>query len=340
MVHTRRSAELPFKITIKRNPSNKTQTIPKKDISTSSQVHSSTHPPTPFIDRIYVTLKVPNKEDGVAMYSACWTAFADTNLFQQVRHSKGFLKAYRIKLGSVVDAAKWPFYECAYEDKCITRVRIDFIPVDLGQVGMSELHLALLALMDSGWAYFVENGHVSRLDVAVDFPEIEMDEFHYLPKQGATTKQWSRDGKLQTYQHGKARSSHTSIYNRKAKRISQKKPWAGKQGVRVERRLKGQNFPLKGLANLSNPFANMAMLKRYISPPPSEAKAYIWSYFMSTVEMKGMSAALAELPPQKQTAYRKHLKTNGVGWWDVEAIWHGWTPMLDELNISKASAWY
>ena len=49
-------------------------------------------------------------------------------------------------------------------------------------------------------AYFVEHGRVTRIDVAVDFPEGTTSTSC---RSGATTRQWRVNGKLQTYTHGK-----------------------------------------------------------------------------------------------------------------------------------------
>jgi hypothetical protein len=301
--------------------------------------HSDHKVPTPFIDRLTVTVKVPTKSDGFEMFKAMHLAFADSKVFHHAKHSKGYKWARRIALDSVVASAKWPFYEIDYEDKCVTRLRIDFVPVDLGLTGMQDLNLELTTLMNNGWGYIATHGRISRLDVAVDFPDVEMDQFHFLPKKGATTKQWSSDGKLQTYQHGKAKSSHTSIYNRKAKRIAQGKPWAGKQGIRVERRLINPGIAVTALPELLCAFSGIDMVQRHIGPPITEQKPYIWHLFQNASEHMGMEAALGLLRVDKRKAYRKHLKANLVDWWDEDAIWAGWPKMLSDLKIANPYAW-
>jgi hypothetical protein len=331
---------LPFKITINGLPSNKTQTLGENSLEEPDQKQPDGKPASPFIDRLSIVLKVPGPEAGHDMYNAFISTYEWPGFFAKAKPSQGFNKAVRIKLDSVVDAKKWPFYECAYQDKCVTGVRIDFVPVDLGPDGMLELHSALIGFMDNGWAYFVEHGHISRLDVAVDFTEAKMDEFHFLPKQAATTKQWSQKGKLQTYQHGNPKGHHTSIYDRKAKRIAQKKSWVGKDGIRMERRMRWLHLPLKDLPTLANPFSDMAMVERNMQPPLSEPKEYIWQLFLNAAEHMGLTAALALLPIEKRTAYRKHMKSHGLTWWDVDAIWEGWKPMLSDLKIAQANAWF
>lgn len=78
-------------------------------------------------------------EDGQDMFKAFHSAVQDKTGFTQTRCSKGFNRAVRLKLDSVVDAQKWPFYEIAWVDHCVTRARIDFVPVDLALDGMIDL---------------------------------------------------------------------------------------------------------------------------------------------------------------------------------------------------------
>ena len=187
----------------------------------------------------------------------------------------------------------------------------------------------------------VEHGRISRLDVAVDFPDASMNDFHFLPAQAATSTSWSQAGTLQTFQHSKSTGNCTSIYDRGAKRKAQGKGWQGKVGVRVERRLRNPKVDLHGLPSLANPYADMNMVKRVVEPPQTDTKQpYIWSLFMDAAATIGLPAALARLPVKKRTAYRKHLAKHLQPWWDAEASWAGWPTMLAELKIANANAWY
>jgi len=176
----------------------------------------------PFIDRISVTLKVPEGEEAYLIHSNIWTQLDDTAVFVQAKKTAKYRRAWRIKLPSIVNAAHWPHFQYAYEGKTATGLRIEFVPADLGYEGLLELHSILTSIMPNGWAYFIEHGRVTRIDVTVDLPAARMDEFHFLPTQGATTKVWKSNGELQTFQHGSSKGNHTQIYNRKAKRIAQR----------------------------------------------------------------------------------------------------------------------
>lgn len=308
------------------------------NLSPSQEVLPGEHP-TPIIDKLTVTLTVPTKEHGIDMWKGHWTEEKDGGTFKPVRPSKGYNKAYRIALQSIASSKAWPFYEIAFDNACITKVRLDIIPADLGPEGLFELHTVLMGLMDSGWGFFVRHGKITRLDVAVDLPHLEMDHLLYLPKKGLTSWQWLQSGKLGSYQLGKPKGNSTMIYDRKQKRVDKGKPWAGKEGIRVERRLKNLGMPLKGLSGLSWPFADLQLVRKIATPPSGEPKAYFWRQFLMATDHCGLAAAMANLPPKKRTMYRKHLHQHKAPMWDARVIWANWHTMLDELKLSHAGNW-
>jgi hypothetical protein len=277
---------------------------------------------------------------GLDMWDAHWTAINnDAMTFKKARHSKGYNDARRISLPAVADAKKWPMYEVGWDGNCITRIRLDFIPADLGPEGLEDLHCVLVALMHNGWAFVIEHGIVTRLDVAVDFPNVEMDDLLFLPQQGVTSQRWCRSGKLESYQLGKAKGNCTMIYNRRAKRVAQGKPWAGKTGIRVERRLRSPGISVSSLPELAFPFTGLCPIQKLVGKPAIEKKAYFWEFFIRSAESIGLAAALALLPTNKRTGYRKFIQQNCATWWKPEEIWPRWQSTLSDLKVSDTKHW-
>ena len=223
--------------------------------------------------------------------------------------------------------------------KLATRLRLDFVPVDLGPQGIQDLHIVLITLMPGGWEYFLEHGKVTRLDVAVDFPALAMDDFHCLPTKGATSTVWKANGELSSFTHGSFKGSHTAIYNREAKRKLQKKQWQGVTGIRVESRLKQAVGFLADLPGLANPFGAFMLVKRIEGPPPAKVKATLWSLFLHVAEFKGLPAALGMLTEDDRTVFRKHFAAQVQPWWDVEKLWSEWPKSLDDLTMLNPQAW-
>ena len=306
--------------------------------------------PTPFIDKISVVLEPANEEDALYIHGGLWNLFNEPGIFLDMKGGKWgvFKVAKKIALDSVLDVKKYPLFQYAFEPKTpdkpgkALKMRIEFVPVDLGWQGLLELHATLSTAIPNGWHYFIANGHITRLDIAVDFPDVLIDDFHFLALQGATTKQWRVNGKLQGYTHGKPKGNHTAIYDRGAKRIALGQSAKGKEGMRVERRIKSLSIAkLADLIHLPNPFGDMKLVSMP-EAPPSESKKFlfIWDLFRRAADAEGLMGALALLPKDRRTLYRKHLAANTHPWWNPDAIWANWPAMLKELEIGTAKTWY
>lgn len=287
--------------------------------------------PTPIIDRLTVTITIDDPNEAVG-YVECHSACADDPSFKPVKPSKGYSRAYRIALPSIADAAKWPFYEYHCGNHGVTKVRLDLIPADLGKDGLAELDDELWKLFFGGWEYFYERGRVSRIDIAVDFSLLEMDQIFLLTRQAVTSRQYTSKGKLETIYLGKPKGNYTIVYSRKAKRVANKKPWKGKEGTRVERRLINPKINLKDIENLGCPFAQLQGISRQLDRPKFEKKAYVWEYFKDSLSVRGLTAALALMPTQKKTQYRKYLKAKASSVWDFDEIWSRWSVPASALR--------
>ncbi len=326
--------------------SNKHQTLPENKIHgshTAGPKQASTAALKPFIDKISVTMTVPTVQFGKDMYEPHSLAQKDIESFPRKKAPAGYRYAMKLPIAGIAEERKWPLYAFQWVDlngpeqpkaRYITNVRIEFVPVDLGPAGILELHAVLSSLMDGGWGCFIKHGKITRIDVAIDLPHVQMDQFLLLPTQVLTTTRWSNNGELESIQYGKPKNSHTLIYNRAAKRESMGQSPEGKEGVRVERRQKGLNLKFDDLPALPFPFKGTVCDQLYPAKPDDEKKAYIWQHFLCAVQVKGLNAALASLPPTKRTIYRKHLNHSQANWWDPDAIWGMWGPMLSDLGIA------
>jgi len=331
---------MPITFVSKKSPSNKAQTPAEnaslQTISSSPKTAPTTWAPTPFIDKLTLVLEPHSETEGHVIYGAIFSVLDDPTQFADAGSKSKwgpYKLAKRIVLPNLKKEKHRPLIQVAYAGKVVTQVRLDFVPVDLGSEGIEALHAALAVCFDSGWQYFVELARITRIDIAVDFPEVPISEFHFLPHQGATVKQWAVNGKLQTFQHGKKNGNLTQIYDRGEKRKALGQDPGGKSGTRVERRIKKPaNGALKLLKGFDNPFAAMHIVALPHAPPPGE-QAYVWELFRHAVEAVGLPTSLAALPEKKRTIYRTHLKENGTPWWDPQAIWSKWPAMIDQLKI-------
>ncbi len=306
--------------------SNKSQTHQEKPI----QQAPGTVVPAPFIDKISIVVTI-QKKDATAVHNAFWGVVDDTSVFNNTGYKAkgGFTVAKWLNLKST-EARVLLQFEDDKKNKQATRYRFEFNPRKVGESGLDELRAIVTPLMPDGWEYVIKHGRITRLDVAVDIPNTRPDNFAILPQQALTTKSWGVNGKLQTFVMGSKKGNQTLLYNKKAKRLKQGKPWPGKASVRMERRLLNPSpNKLHLLHELTNPF----LAAQLIAMPDAatwEAKPYIWSLFKDSVAVRGLTAALALLTAEKRTVYRKHLNLFQHELWKPEEIWAKWPVCLAE----------
>jgi hypothetical protein len=172
--------------------------------------------------------------------------------------------------------------------------RLEFNPKKLGIDGLNDLDNILGEIFPDGWGYFFKHGRVTRLDVAVDLPGVRMDQFLFLAHQGETYQRFGTNGHLETFYVGTSKGNQTRIYSKKKEQLAKGKPF-GKSVVRVERTLRNLNLVVGELQKLKNP-------------------------------------AMALLPEQRRSKYRKYLKQNQKVWWQPQAIWEKWPEVSKSLK--------
>ena len=322
--------------------SNKNQTLQKSDHTDSKGDDPSgggSSEPKPIIDQLSIVLTITSAELAKEVHGTLYTALTgDTEFFQSIgKPLKGFQRTKRIVLST---SGERPRIDYSYQVGLANRVRLDFNPAKLGADGLQELHGILTSVMPDGWRHFVKGGRISRLDVAVDLVGVRMTKLKMQPAISQSSQAWfSTAGKLQTYQWGKPKGTHTQIYNKTAEQATRGVTIPGPQVTRVERRLKNPGCnSLTKLAGLENPFKGIVLTVKVPDPPPGGPE-YVWPLFCDSVSVRGLDLALLLLPKHKRTAYRKQFKKAAPEWWDPDAIWANWPKMLEELKIASPTAW-
>lgn len=338
------SAGMAIKIIKKSASSNETQTLPENASEKAAKPPPAGHPGpgtiTPFIDKISVVLTVPQGEDAYAIHSSIWAQLDDKAAFKRAKAWGPFQVGVRLPLPSVLKEKKWPLLHYRHGEHQALQFRVEFSPVDLGPQGLGEFHGQLISLVPDGWGYFVEHGRVTMIEVTVDLPNISVGQFHLVPQQGPSSMVWKVNGQLETLVLGKAKGNQTKVYDRGKKRLALGQTWTASPTTRVERRLR-LNVPLGELGMLSNPFASMQMVAIPTEPPPGEIKsAYVWTLFLDSVSVRGLSTALKLLPKGKRTMYRQWLLAHPTSWWKPADIWSKWPAVLADLEIADVHAWH
>jgi hypothetical protein len=283
----------------------------------------------PFIDKISLTLMLPDDlrqyfyeimEQAVS-YSATFQFAKATPQYKYTRHIaiNGTSERVYFQFGAKCSSAADMRFECN--------------PHEMGDSGMNGFYAFCVGFFPEGfdgWKFIMETARVSRIDVAVDVSNLRMDEFLVLPPQGMTSQRFGCDGHLQTYNLGKPKGNQIRLYCKNAEQLA-KGFSMGKKVVRVEQTLRNLKLTPINLAKLSNPFAKMTLLEHCAPPPPVGNEAR-WSMFQDSIQVRGLTPALALLPQARRTKYRKYLaQYQKIEWWSPSTIWKGWPKALQEL---------
>jgi hypothetical protein len=296
-----------IKIIKKLAPTNKTQSTVKTNDVTNSKTEAQ-YAYELFIDKISITIAVPG-DHLASVWEAVEAAIKVTAIFQKAHWSPNahWSSGYKInRLISCTGTEERVRFQFGPKDGKPPHCRLEFNPHKMGFDGISGLDSVLEAIFTEGWDYVVKNGRVSRLDVAIDLPGVRMDQFLFLAHQGATYQKFATNGHLETFYFGTSKGNQTRIYSKKKEQLAKGKSF-GKSVVRVERTLRNLNMTIADLHQLTNPFAKMVLTVQTPEPPQWE-KPKVWSMFEDSVHVRGLTAALALLPEQRRSKYRKYLK--------------------------------
>lgn len=310
--------------------SNETQTHGENLDKELDQLSSPAGKLRPFIDKMSIIVPIPPGEHAYDMYSEFITSSDDPDVFASAKKISGFAMGKRIVI-QAADEKDYPNFQFDHHAKQAKRFRLEFSPEALGAAGLIELKMLLGGMMEGGWEFVLEHGKITKLEVTVDIPKIEIETLLVLPQQRTTAQTWSMGGTLQTLVLGKANSNQTRIYNRGAKRKAKGQHSPEYEGTRVERILK-TNQPLSGLHQMANPLAGLKIIVSPL-PPPKEHKPYIWSLFMDAVHRRSLPVALGLLPPEKRAMYREWMTMNSVAWWQPDEIWAQWPSYLSDSKL-------
>ncbi len=318
------------------NSSNKIKTLPEiPDPQTSPQPEPVNL--TPFVDKITIIVKVPDGPDAKAFYKNFFFNADNPDVFMSSKKVAGYQVGKRIVLPSPWDQTTYPSFQLAYHAELAKAFRLEFSPAALGAGGMDDLMHALAEFIPHGWNFVSAHGRVTKIEVSVDIPNVEIVNLSVLSPHTTYARTWGKGGRLETVVLGKTKGSQTRIYNRGAKRKAKGQFDVKYEGTRVERITKTA-IPISSLHMLKNPFVGLRLV--LLPPPPVsvEPKPYLWAMFLDSVTVRTLPVALQALPPEKRTKYRSWLKQHPVDWWNVDAIWATWPTYLIESKLDP-KAW-
>jgi hypothetical protein len=204
--------------------------------------------------------------------------------------------------------------------------RLECNPSKLGPDGRAELDTLLLSVFGEGLQDFVRKGKVTRLDVAIDLPDITTNDV--IVRSSSVRKHGIYSGTTgdpETVYVGK--TSGTVAYNKVSS--SQTGPITR---LRIERRLK-PNCLGRDLPNIKNPFDKIRVVPTAVLKPllPDPADVYF-----DSMRIRGIHRVLKSLPRQDRLRIER-IVNDGANTLLPPDIWNHWPRCLERSGLATRS---
>jgi hypothetical protein len=204
--------------------------------------------------------------------------------------------------------------------------RLEFNPSKLSKAGLDDLMVFLTTVIDPDPAEFFRGGKVTRCDVAIDFPDYQLEEVivrtSRLQKHGVYA---DRYGTVQTTYLGTPKSRCVVAYDKPLKDSLLTR-------LRLECRVKPGCLGHQ-LAQLKNPFAGVQLLPADFSKAagigiPAELIA-------DSIRIGGLKRALVPLDASQRKALKKAYQQAGSLLPDLHKQWAAWPATLISHGLGK-----
>jgi hypothetical protein len=214
-------------------------------------------------------------------------------------------------------------------------IRIECNPSKLGVDGIRFLKELIDSIMPPDADPFFDAGIVTRIDIAIDYWSVELDDLvirdRGMRKHGIYS---GGRGEVQTLYYGTPKANRTIVYR--------KTLGDGAEWCRFEKHRKKRDT-LASLASLANPFSRLQVIhKDSIRPILTGIHA---DMFMDSIRVRGLTHALKMLDPRMARAIDRALKlSKNACLKSTDEIWEQWPDLYQRylaplLNASKRTEW-
>lgn len=218
-------------------------------------------------------------------------------------------------------------------------MRLDMNPSVLGASGMKALHQAIPKLTAGLFEYadIVNAGNVTRLDIAVDIVNLDIEDVFISTKGlGKSHSYFSAAGKAETiYLNVTGKGSKLSIYDKKTQlaETGSKQPhtfYKQAKQTRVEFRKNYEKPPAK-LLNSQNPFKEIRLID--VEAPELPTQPYIWKLFTDSCHYRGIEGALQQLDFSLRKKFGGAILDSKDYVWKPDELWSYWPHTLKASQI-------
>ena len=293
----------------------------------------------PKIDRLAITLHVHDADGQKAIPHGLWD-MVDGDEYPQYINSKADLKgsnAYKtsvcwvdpISKGSVlIQCQPW-----SKGKKNTPFMRFELNPDRLGPEGVSRFKKELLVIFLDNIPYETlrKAGNVTRLDVAVDLVNVDVEDLLVAAKKpGKKLSYFGIGGKIETAYQNTSKTIY--IYDKKQAQLDKDlKPEYGETPyTRVEIRTRTTKG-ITGLPKLLNHLKKVSLVDIEAPNPPEEE--HHWKLFQDACRYRGLDGALGVFPENIRSQYQAAIDAVAGDVWQPAKLWSFWPETVAKSGL-------
>jgi hypothetical protein len=307
----------------------------------------------PKIDRLSVTLAVdePAARKKIRKHLIELAASASPLLTTWKKRKGWGSGKYDLSYDMTPGGDKHVLVQCAKPNSPVGLLRFEFNPDAIGPAGVEQFRTRLPEITAGlvSYAHLAHAGKVTRLDIAVDLVNIDIEDLLIsTPKSGVTHSYFGLTGKAETkYLNVNKRGSDLYVYDRKSllHKLQAEGVGAGSEFdqakyTRVEVRAIPDK-PIVQLVKLHNRLKRINLLDIEAAKPPEQP--HHWKLFQDACRYRGLAGALAMLPDDVRGLYEDAVMAIETSLWQPDLLWSKWpetlarSGLLPEANTKAGS---
>jgi hypothetical protein len=223
-------------------------------------------------------------------------------------------------------------------DKTKSFMRFEWNPSKLGPGGMAFFRKQFSEMFGGTFTYadLLQQGKVTRVDAAVDFMNVSIDDVLIVTKTPEKSHvYYGTDGGTETIYLGASKynkTGHTAIYDKQQQLedVGRTEKYGGVPLTRIEARPK-TFIHLGDLPSLPNPFNDINVIIPGRVEPPEEH--HHWMFFLDSCRYLGIEGALSRLPDALIPKYEEALTQATQVSWDTDKVWSYWDEAVEKTGL-------
>ena len=235
--------------------------------------------------------------------------------------------------------------QCAPIKSKVSFLRFEFNPTAVGLHGIAAFRSHLPKITSGALKYkmLAHSGKVTRLDIAVDLVNIDLEDVLIRTKKpGVTSGYFGLTGKAETkYLNVNKKGSNLYVYDRKthlqklkAQGIGSGSEYGQAKYTRVEVRTE-PNVPITELSKLHNRLTKIELTDIEAAKPPEQE--HHWKLFQDSCRYRGLAGALALLPDKVRPDYEAAITSAGTGLWKSDLLLSFWPEVVNQSGLLPAA---